>query len=284
MILYHASLNLDIINEFTPIIPDEDNMIDSEDTVTPRICLAKTIKGCLTAVPWGGGSIEEIFFDNMKSQLIRIYEFDITEIPEKNFVSSKKLYESDKVRDAEISTEVWVINRKLKPIKTYIIQVTDYGEGNADDISYEDLKNFNEHEDDLEDIINGCFTTIEYIKYDVIKESDYNPKLLFNFKIKEKIGDNHNHLNDVSPEFMLQHFNIDIAKKEIFTKNYIYTQVSKFLSENWSYYDIDIKRVDIEDVFLIGILVDISDKPTTKENFLELFKNDILTQKFQFIS
>lgn len=245
MKLFHVSLDLNIKEEFVPRVPSKNVLIENEDDTTQRICLGTTIKGCLTAVPWGGNTFEDLFFDNCVSQFIRVYEFDSEDIKDNNIVSSEELYRSDKVRDAEISGEVWVVNQNLKPTKTYIIQVTDYMEGSADDVSYEDLQNFDEDEDDYEDILNGCFTTVEYIKYDIVEDINYNTKFLFNFTSRA--------LNEDS----------------------IYEAVDKFLSEYWDYYDICINETKEKGIYSIEVVVDLSDKPTTEENFRSLFCNNI---------
>jgi len=248
MKLFHLSLDLNITKEFTPRVPNEDVMVESEDNTTPRICLGKTIRGCLTAVPWGGNTFEELFFDNAVSQLIRVYEIDSDDIAKENIISSEELYQSDKVRDAEISGEIWVVNQNLKPKKTYVIQVTDYEEGCADDIKYEDLQNFNEDEDDYDDIMNGCFTTVESIKYDTVPEMDYSDRFLFNFTVRAVDGSD---------------------------EDSIYDAVDTFVSEHWVDYNISINGTDEEGVYAIELLVDLSDKPTTEENFTKLFYDDI---------
>lgn len=248
MKLFHLSLDLNIIKEFVPRIPSENVMVENEDYVTPRICLGKTIRGCLTAVPWGGNTFEELFFDNMVSQLIRVYEFDSDDIVKGNLISSEDLYQSDKVRDSEISGEVWAINQSLKPTNTYVIQITDYEEGCVDDIKYDDMKNFNEEEDDMEDIINGCFTTVESIRYNILPEMNYCDRFLFNFTVKAEEG---------------------------YSEDDIYDKVDVFVSEHWGDYNIEIKEVDEIGTYNIELLVDLSDKPTTEENFINLFYTDI---------
>jgi len=284
MKLFHVSLNLDIQKEFIPRIPSENIMVETEDRTTPRICFSKTIRGCLTAVPWGGNSIEDIFFDNYVSQLIRVYEFDSKDVAKENLIKSKKLYQTDKVRDAEISGEVWVINQNIKPKKTYLIQITDYSEGCADDISYEDLKNFNEEDDDLEDIINGSFTTVEYVQYDTIKEVDNCDKLSLVFKVNINEKDDITQEDDETSVFLLKKFGIN-TKDKLPNREYIYNKIDNFLSEHWEDRDVIIKDSDKLGIYIIDLYVDLTNKPTTEDNFLINFKNDIgIIQAISFIN
>lgn len=247
MIFFHASLDLDVIDEFVPRIPSKKVMVENEDVLTPRICLCRTIKGCLTAAPWGGNSFEELFFDGEISQLIRIYEFESDDISKENIISSSELYKLDKVRDAEVSEEVWVVGQNLKPKSTYLIEITEYVEGVADNIKYEDLINLNE-EEGLDSIIDGFFTTINQIEYSMVPENKYNDRFLFNYKIKASSG---------------------------YNEDSIYDAIDCFLSEHWTDYSIDIRNENEDEIYSIELLVDLSDKPTTEKNFTNILFNDI---------
>lgn len=248
MKLYHVSLNLKNVEEFIPRVPSEESRIDGEDDKTPRICLSQGLRGCLTAVPWGGNSFEDLFFDNGKSQLIRVYEFDSNDIVEGNIVYSHELYKTDRVRDAKITGEVWVINQNLKPINSYVIQINDYQEGSEDDISYEDMKNFDEDEDNIEDIINGCFTTIDYIQYDVISEDSISDEVQCTFKVTGSSDDDKDTISEYFEEAL---YNICIG------------------------YNININYSDKDKSFLVDLEVDLTEKPTTKENFLNIINYDL---------
>lgn len=199
-ILYHLSLDIDnIVDEFAPRIPSEDNRLDSEDNVTPRISVSKTVKGCLSAAPWGGSVLTDTLYKGDSKEirkynfekglrwtefndeemdepiLIRVYEFDKSEIVNGNLVDSEYLYQTDKVRDAELTEEVWVINQSLKPIRTYLIKLTHYNDNYCgDDIPYWNKKMCEEDEsEDIEDYIEGSFCLIEEVEYEEIFELYY---------------------------------------------------------------------------------------------------------------
>lgn len=284
MKLYHVSLNLENINEFIPRIPSEEVMVEGEDSVTPRICLGKNIRGCLTAVPWGGNTFEELFFDNITSQIIRVYEFDSEDIAEENLISSEELYRSDRVRDSEISGEVWVINQSLKPKKSYLIQINDYSEGSEDDISYEDLVNFNEDEDDYDDILNGCFTTVEAIQYDIIEECDFTEKITLEFNVKIKDKDVNKNEDKDTYDFLSSYFNINTNIENMSNIDFINDKIDSFLSEYWEDRNITTRKMGNEDIYKVQLYVDLHGKFTTKKNFLSLLKADIaITSAIEFL-
>lgn len=170
MKLYHATRFLDIINEFTPRIPE--NRFHGEDEEIPRICLASTIEGCLTAAPFGGSRLgENIDLPNGSSRLIRIYEFDTGSISKENIIKPDYLYQKDIVRDAEITGEHW-ITIPIKPTRTYLIKLTRYcDQYSEDDIAYEYVKLYESGEiEDISEYIEGGITVIDEIKYEIIPE------------------------------------------------------------------------------------------------------------------
>ena len=172
MKLYNVNLEVgNIIKKFEPKIPLIRLRDGSEDSLVPRICLSSSLNGCLSAVYWGGASFEDIVIDYGISVPIRVYEFDTDDIENNNLITPEYLYKSDKVRDAMINQEYWVINQTLKPRKTYVIKINNYKEGCEDDISYEDLEYCNNNDEDIEDYINGVFITIQ-AAYEAVKDED----------------------------------------------------------------------------------------------------------------
>lgn len=174
---FHLTLDIDnIIQEFTPRIPSEESaLLCGEELETPRICITPSLEGCLSAVPWGGIVFEDIMEDYghyLASKPIRVYEFDLSDIPQKNIITPDILYKNDWVRDAEFTQEHWVINQNLIPIRTYVIQVTDYYESLEDNISYEDVMHCKETGEDIVEYFNGVYTIINDVKYRVMDEED----------------------------------------------------------------------------------------------------------------
>ena len=116
-----------IIDVFTPRIPI--SRMCYEDAITPRICLSTSLEGCFSAAPWGGEGLDI----NPKSVVYRIYEFDDTNIPPKNIVTTEYLTgmysiidEEPLVPDAEFTNEVWVVNKDLQPDNIYYVVVDKY--------------------------------------------------------------------------------------------------------------------------------------------------------------
>lgn len=136
--LYHISFN--ILNEielFEPSIPSEKVRLLNEDNCTPRICLAPTIKDCLNAIPNGGRYFKETYMlSENNSKPFVVYEFDTNQIEKENFLDSESLFESNKLPDALLTNECWVINQNLVPSnsKKYIVTdlIIDFAENKSE--------------------------------------------------------------------------------------------------------------------------------------------------------
>lgn len=168
--LYHISNSCDIIKEFSLRIPK--NRVDGEDFSTPRVSLATTIEGCLTAVPWAGSNIEQLYFGDYESTfLIRVYEFDVSNLDIENIIPPEYLYFSDSVRDAHVTKEHWYIGENLKPSRTYLIEINNDYEKSHDSIVCKNMMNYLRSEDmDYDELMEGCFSSVEDIEYQIIPE------------------------------------------------------------------------------------------------------------------
>lgn len=138
--LYHISLDKSICEEtvFYPRVPLD--RIRTEDCKTKRICVSKTIEGCFTAVPF---FIYDLFEgDCGTSTEVMVAIFDKEEIKKKNFIDSSELYKKDKVRDANITEECWIVNQKIKPceVKTIILNKKGIVTELSGIYSYKELK------------------------------------------------------------------------------------------------------------------------------------------------
>lgn len=222
MILYHATMNLDPIEEFIPRIPI--NRFIGEDETTPRVCLSSSISGCLTAAPFGGSKLtENIYLSNGSNRLIRVYEFDATLIREENIIGPEYLYKNDIVRDAEITGEHWV-TVAIKPTNSYIMKLTRYSDDYGDDnIEYKYIKMFEDGEiEDISPYIEGFVTVIDEIKFDIIPEERRSKIIELNNEINYKQDNqNKNIINLILDEFPYSSKTyLDIHKIE--GKNYLY--------------------------------------------------------------
>lgn len=118
--LYHLSTNLsETIAIFDPRIPESENRMKGENNYIPRICVAKSIEDCLSAMPEGGYAMQS----NNDPQRIRVYEFDENLVEEDNLLTAVDLYFSGWVLDAWVTGEYWVVNQSLRPLRVYDIEL-----------------------------------------------------------------------------------------------------------------------------------------------------------------
>lgn len=109
-----------ILDIFKPKVPSA--IMNGEDHEIPRICLCKTIEGCINAASWGHSNIQ---YRKLK-EVFRIYIFDENDITKQNIISSDELWEKQLVPDAYITGEVWVINQTLKPKDIKYFQIGEF--------------------------------------------------------------------------------------------------------------------------------------------------------------
>lgn len=106
-IFYHVSTNLRHPGKFEPRIPSCRHKAQ-EDSETPRISVAPTIEDCLTAIPNGGGHLDEMNIQQRGYYLVFKIDTEKLGIEDEHIVASDTLYERDLVRDADISNEHWI--------------------------------------------------------------------------------------------------------------------------------------------------------------------------------
>lgn len=118
--LYHVSTDTSrVIPIFIPRIPNKNQRMEGENETIPRICVAKSIEDCLTAMPNGGYFLTS----EHKPKRIRVYEFDEEVVQEGNLIKPTDLYFSEYVLDAWVTGEHWVVNQNLLPKKVYDIEI-----------------------------------------------------------------------------------------------------------------------------------------------------------------
>lgn len=194
---YHVSLSLTegLEKVFSPRIPSEDIRMKGEESTIPRICVCDSIEGCLTAVPFGGANLPEIFVGdiNTHSCPIRVFVFDEKDILDGNLITPEELYKKDWVRDAYYSREYWIVNQDIKPVDTFVISVTDYDESIYDDVSPANRELYdNCIDEDLEKYIDDHIIVIENVTYKILNnyvENDFIT-IVFDRKIEEEELDN----------------------------------------------------------------------------------------------
>ena len=237
MKLYHVSLDVgNIKKEFVPQIPE--SRMFGEDSEIPRICLSSSVSGCCSATIWGGSSFEDLFWECGQHVPIRVYEFDTNDIIAENLITPDYLYKTDKVRDAEINNEYWVINQTLKPIRTYLINVIDYEETLADDITYEDKKYCMDNDvssEIWESYTNGVFTVLD-LEYEILKEGSNEIKdIIYTDELTVKLDVDNVKFDLIEANLELKKIFLDLfvpdvtwkKEKEDFLKEYKFNMNSK---------------------------------------------------------
>lgn len=108
-----------IIKEFVPRVPE--SRMEGEDGKIPRICLSKTIEGCINAAPWGYSQISY----RHPHEVFRLYSFDETKIPVNNILDTRAIYNCGYVDDAIFTKEIWVLKQNLIPDSVSYFKIGD---------------------------------------------------------------------------------------------------------------------------------------------------------------
>lgn len=131
-IYYHVSTELKHNGIFVPRIPDIRHK-EEENVTISRVSVAPTIADCLTAIPNGGGRLDELNMMQRGYYLIFKVDTEKLGIEEHDMVSSKELYEKDLVRDADLTHEVWIIKAFEVPVEDrFILSLTEWQENPFD--------------------------------------------------------------------------------------------------------------------------------------------------------
>ncbi|MGL4873277.1 MAG: hypothetical protein ACRC30_01325 [Clostridium sp.] len=140
MKLYHISNNIQEIEVFRPRIP---KYFDERETKIARISMSETLEGCIagTLYTWFGNEelkkFKRIKFSDeieLTSKIaktvefqpyteVRVYEFEVDIEESEYVVLPKNVFGKFNVFDAAVNREYWVINKEIKPIKTYILKL-----------------------------------------------------------------------------------------------------------------------------------------------------------------
>lgn len=130
-ILYHVSVERIAGNRLWQRIPKD--RAEGEDKTMKRICFAKTLEGCITAMPNGVKVARNLSLCELHMGLpaiLHIYSIKRSDIPDENIKDSNYLLENNLVPDADETGEVWVVNQdvvcnhsviRLKSIETTIV-------------------------------------------------------------------------------------------------------------------------------------------------------------------
>lgn len=98
MRLYHIAVGKhDLARTFTPRVPESAN--PPEDTITPRICFAESLEGCLSA-------IGHPFYYPGKPELLTVWEYDADT---RYCIPPEYLYGKGLVMDSLRTREWWVL-------------------------------------------------------------------------------------------------------------------------------------------------------------------------------
>lgn len=96
--LYHVAVGKhDLVRTFIPRVPESANQ--PEDTITPRICFAESLEGCLSA-------IGHAFYYPGKPELLTVWEYDADT---RYCIPPEYLYDKGLVMDSLHTREWWVL-------------------------------------------------------------------------------------------------------------------------------------------------------------------------------
>jgi len=171
---YHLSMDLSNVTKvFTPRIPNPSQRMEGENDSIPRICVAKSIEDCLSAMPNGGYAFE--YVDEPKR--IRVYEFDETSIEKENIITPTELYFYEWVLDAWVTGEYWIVGQEIIPTRVYDIELkkvevvdAPYVHPDAFKKALEETDEPEEILDELEDQANQSVARITEMEYQIIRE------------------------------------------------------------------------------------------------------------------
>lgn len=134
-IYYHVSSNFFEGNTFTPRIPRHRDF--GEDGVTPRICVAKTIDGCVTAMPNGNLNFSKLLANT--NGILKVFRVDTHKlgINQASIIEWDELYRHDLVRDAYWTEEAWITESFTVPEEDIFYITPIYWEADeVDNVSF----------------------------------------------------------------------------------------------------------------------------------------------------
>lgn len=196
MKMYHVSTEIfKDIKIFNPRIPK--SRLKNEDATIPRVCISDDIKNCLNGMCYmekywkyltDDLESNQYFIDDVCLRLLKVYEFEVDN--NDSIKSPKYLYDNNLVPDSNITNEYWSL-RELRPIKSYLIKITD--------LEYEDK--------------------ISELKYEIINPSLISEKVKLQFS---KVNQDMIELFNSKEESSLCYDVLDIDDNSIIisTKNY----------------------------------------------------------------
>lgn len=172
-IFYHVSTNLRHDGVFTPRIPDQRHQ-QAEDNTTGRVSVAPSIELCLTAIPGGGGQLDELNINQRGYYLVFRIDTEKLGISEQDIVKSQTLYKKDFVRDAGFTEEHWILSSFTVPEEDrFIIRLYDWEEFSEDVLPYSIFEIADREYDgdylsaymDIYDDLVPCSVRIQNIQY-----------------------------------------------------------------------------------------------------------------------
>lgn len=194
MKFYHVSIDVfKNINLFTPRIPH--STMSVEDTTISRICVSTSIEDCLNGIQYFSILRESLFLspeDNYSfieniNRIVKVYEFEYCK---DNLKIPNEI--SDLVPDSIQTNEYWILE-DLKPINSYIINITDIKTEFDCKSNYELYK-------------------ITNIKYDIVSISDISSTAILTITNKEMLNEIYNE-NTLSIPLILNENSLIIKTK-----------------------------------------------------------------------
>lgn len=133
----HVGTYLKHTGKFEPQIPSCRHQ-GEEDDKTPRICVGLTLDDCFTAIPGGGGRLDELNLERRGYYWVYMIDTEKLGIEAEDIVPADVLYEKDLVRDANFTNEHWIINKSFTVPEEdrFMIRLVDWQEEPEDVIPH----------------------------------------------------------------------------------------------------------------------------------------------------
>jgi hypothetical protein len=112
-VLYHVSFQTVKNNRFFLRIPK--SRAPKEDSFIKRICFARTIEKCISAMPTGGKALDTLLKISefmAVSPIIQVYTIKESDLPAENIWETQKVKQY--VEDAECTSETWVVGMEVR--------------------------------------------------------------------------------------------------------------------------------------------------------------------------
>lgn len=239
-IYYHVSTELQHDGVFIPRIPDIRHK-QQEDASIERVSVAPTIEDCFTAIPNGGGRLDELNMMQRGYYLIVKVDTEKLGIQKKNIFESDELYEKDWVRDANFTNEVWITTPfKVEQEDMFLIRLEEWKE-KPEDVFPHSIFEIAErnYEGDIHEAYADIYQEHVPCSVSISDLSFFEATVEENTEISLYLE--HDSEEEDLSEFIKKHYNVDILEAN-------FGELSFMVKENSNLSDLFLYHREISDV------------------------------------